>query len=1180
MTPRSSLLKILCGAALAPFGWGTVPADETLDRLRRDFANPPDSARARTWWHWMNGNISREGITADLEAMKRVGLGGVALFNVSMETPRGPVDFLTPEWIDLLEHAVSEAERLGLEFGLHNCDGFSEAGGPWITPELSMKKLVWTETRVRGGAEGITLPHPETLLDFYREVAVIAFPAPRGETVQPGAARAKVSSSVPGFDGAAVVDGSMETTGRVPRTGPERREFIQFEFPTVRTVRTMVLETPMPGGRVGAPPLEAARLLTSADGREFQPVAVFNPNWSRVDTPVFSTTVAFDAVRARFFRLEFMNCPELEIAEARFFEAPRIHYWELKAGQARVREHGGEWGAINAPGGPVVEVSHPPALVPETGSILDLSDRLAADGTLSWHAPAGEWIVLRLGYTTTGVRNRPATPLGEGLECDKLDARGIEAHFPEFIGRLAEKLGPRTGKAFRLAQTDSWECGLQTWTDILPAEFKRRRSYDLLPFLPVLTTGRVIGSHARSERFLWDYRRTVADMIRENYYERYRELAHAQGLVYVNEGAGRQQYMYDPINYQAPADISMGEFWVPTDLRADNRVASSVAHTYGRKLAAGEAFTGNERHAGWRMDPFALKALGDEAFCAGINYFLLHRFAHQPWMGVAPGMTMGKTGTEFERTNTWWELARDWMSYLARCQFLLRQGGFVADVCHFIGEDVPGFLGHRDDLWMPLPAGYDFDGCNEELLQRFSVRDGRLVLPHGLSYRVLLLPNQRTMRPAALRKIRDLVRDGAVVIGPRPEHSPSLEGYPACDDEVQRLAAEVWGDCDGRTVREHRFGQGRVIWGRPWDEIFRSVGAPPDFSFSAGAGVEVNYIHRRTTGADVYFVASGSPDTVEVDARFRVEGKAPEFWHPDTGRVERPALYEQVAGGIRVPLRFDPSGSVFVVFRDEGDSRHLVDVTPEGIRASAKPSRGSEAPDLPDMVLRRERDGQLVAEIAQAGRYRLKAKDGSIRTIGVTRLPQAIEVGGGWEVTFPFRKAAPRAIRFERLESWTDSTDDAVKHFSGTATYLRQIDIPAEMLGDGRVLYLDLGRVRNLAEVKLNGVDLGVWWKPPMRVDISAAAKPGTNRLEVRVTNLWVNRLIGDSRYPDEVEWRPTGAPGDWPGWLREGRPPPESRKRQTFAAWKYWSSDDPLLESGLLGPVRLIPAALVEADN
>ena len=601
----------------------------------------------------------------------------------------------------------------------------------------------------------------------------------------------------------------------------------------------------------------------------------------------------------------------------------------------------------------------------------------------------------------------------------------------------------------------------------------------------------------------------------------------------------------------------MGEFWSNEQwARPDCKLAASTAHGYGKRIVGAEAYTtGGGPNAQWQAYPFALKAQGDSAFCVGINHFVFHRYLHQPYPGRQPGVDWQAIGINFERTETWWQQSAAWMTYLARCQFLLQRGVFVADLCYFVGEGAPTSLvrrrgkgeapparmdgstfteitlGRHGALPPAPPGGYDFDGCNVELLMRMSVRDGRLVLPSGMTYSVLVLPPGKTMTPAVVRRIQELVAMGATVVGPKPVQSPSLAEYPGCDAEVGRLADQVWGDCDGKTVREHSFGKGKAMWGKPLSEVLASLGAGPDFSYSARADdAELDYIHRRDGQAEIYFVSNQKNRFEEVECSFRSSGKAPELWYPDTGRIEKLAAYTERSGRVTLPLRLDPCGSVFVVFRESAKGDPIVSVRRNG------------EPVLAELEFTPQ--GTVELKAWEAGAYELKTAAGKVFKPTVAGVSE-VTVAGPWELRFPQGRGAPEKIILEELLSWTRHADDGVKHFSGTATYVKDVGIPADWIDRNMILRLDLGKVKEIAGVRVNGKDLGVLWKPPFRVDLAGLVHPGVNRVEIQVTNLWPNRMIGDQSLPEE--------------------------KRYTWSTWNPYTKDSPLLESGLLGPVTLV---------
>lgn len=1083
----------LLGFVLMP-AIAAAPAAGQTDLSQR-FREPPSSAAPHTWWHWMNGKITREGITADLEAMKKIGLGGAQIFNVSESIPPGPVLFMSPEWRELLKFAVQEAARVGLELCIHNCAGWSSSGGPWVKPEHAMQMVVTSEASVKGPLHyaGV-LPQPETRMGFYRDIAVLAFPTPAND-----AARIKDIKVKAGYD-------------------------------------------------------------------------------------------------------------------YRYNQQPSLD--------------------------PV-----PADSVIRRSEIIDLSGSLNGEGRLTWDAPAGAWTILRLGYTPTGAVNAPSPESGRGLECDKLSREGLDAHWNGMMAKVVQDLGPLAGKTLNNCLVDSYEVGGQNWTPRFREEFTRRRGYDPLLLLPVFT-GRTVDSGEISERLLWDVRRTIADLFADNYYTYFAELCRKNGML-----ASIEPYdgPFECLLAGRDADIPMGEFWVGGGESPSCKLAASVAHTYGRPLVGAESFTAEPGVGRWLNHPASLKSVGDLMYSVGINRYIIHRYAHQPWLDRVPGMTMGQWGTHFERTTTWWDQGSAWVRYLTRCQFLLQQGLFAADVCYFVGDAAPNGGVHNPAL---KAKGYDYDACNADVLfNRMSVQDGRLVLPDGMTYRVLVLPDTPFMTPKTLARVRELVEQGATVIGTRPNKSPSLEGYPGCDTDIAREAAELWGDAQGAAANEHPSGKGRVVVGSSPDEVLGRLGVAPDCTF-IGRGPRMAWIHRIVDGADVYFVSNQKAQPRSVECSFRISGRVPELWNPDTGEIEVAAMWSDAGGRTSVPIRFDPNGSVFVVFRAAaGASDHLVAVTAPGrgleppepkieiqkaeysavdgaggtdvtakvaamIRAGqtdipanntaygdpaymhvkrlkleyaidgkaisatvpengvlALVAPGPSSP--PPFTVARGADGTPQVRAYQEGLYTLRNSRGMASTLAVKALPAPVEIRGPWTIRFQPGRGAPESVTMAQLASWTDHSEPGIKYFSGTAEYTCEFDIPEQLLGPNRILELNLGEVGCIAEVTLNGSNLGTWWTPPFAADISEAARPGRNSLKVRITNLWVNRLIGDEQLPDDCEWN--GKPlKRWPDWLVAGQPRP-SRERVTFTTWKHFTKDSELVPSGLLGPVVLRPGVIVK---
>jgi hypothetical protein len=1070
------------------------------DPLETGFLHPPDSAKPQTWWHWMNGNITTNGITADLEAMKQIGLGGATIVNVDSGIPRGPVNFMSPEWREDFKFAMQEANRLGLEMCVENCAGWSSSGGPWNTVTNAMQRVTTSEVRVTGPTNfSAVLPQPPTTLDFYRDIAVLGFPALD--------AGAKIAN------------------------------------------------------------------LDAKDGRNGKAV---------------------------------LSSPNVGNSTA---------------------------GAI------------------QKRKIVDLTSKLTADGKLNWRVPAGEWVILRVGYTPTGVKNHPAPVEGTGLECDKFSKAALDAHWNGFMQKILDDIGPLAGRTLDSSLIDSYEVGGQNWTQNFREEFQKRRGYDPLKFLPTFT-GQVVDNPEVSERFLWDVRRTIADLFAENYYGHFAELCRQHGLMNAVEPYTGP---FESLQCGAPADVVMGEFWSGSQGHPSVKLAASIAHIYGKTFVGAESFTASPQNGRWQNYPYSLKTLGDLMFCQGLNRYTFHRYAMQPWTNRWPGMTMGQWGFHFERTETWWDEGKSWIDYITRCQFLLQQGRAVADAAYFTGESAPVEMRVGNP---PPPAGYDYDAVDADvLLHGATVKNGRLTLASGANYAVLILPpDDINMTPQMLQCIRKLVRAGATVVGPRPQHSPSLADYPKCDAQVKKIAGELWGKCDGTTVTENTFGKGRIVWGQSLADVFAAQNLKPDFEYQgATAATHLAYAHRVAGATDIYFVSNQQRQFDSVECVFRVGGKLPELWHPDTGVIEPAPVWSEHEGRTTVRLDFEPAGSVFVIFRHaEGGADHVVAVSGNTSSASSAVPKleiqhatyaatdGTNGMDVTATLSAFVHDGQLAVEANNSvmgvdpavnqvkelrvdytldgqpgratvpegetltlpattaagqppqwetgiaaggspvvkawgnGQIELRMAGGKVLRAAAADVPAPQEIAGAWNLSFPPNWGAPPAVTLDKLISWTDHTNDGVRYFSGTATYEKEIEIPADSLAAGRELWLDLGAVKDFAEVSLNGRGFGVLWKPPFRVNITAVAKSGANKLSVKVTNLWPNRLIGDEQLPLDVEWRGKQLAA-WPQWLLDGKPSPTGRL--TFTTWHHWTKDSPLLESGLLGPVTLRTAEIISAD-
>ena len=741
-----------------------------------------------------------------------------------------------------------------------------------------------------------------------------------------------------------------------------------------------------------------------------------------------------------------------------------------------------------------------------SADVLDLSGKMDADGVLRWQAPVGEWNVLRFGYTCTGVKVNPITSQGwDGLVLDHLDVDALRWYWQKIVEPLIEDAGPLAGKTLKFVSTDSWECGGMNWTPRFRDGFRTRRGYDLLPFLPVMA-GKIVDNREVTNRFLADFRRTIGDCIAENHYREMKKLARRHGMGTHPESGGPHGAPIDSLQCLGISDIPMSEFWARARthrVRDEDRFfvkqPASAAHTYGRRLVAAEGFTTIGPH--WQETVWDnLKPSFDRAACEGLNALFWTLVTCSPEKAGMPGHEYF-AGTHFNPNSTWWYKSHAFLSYINRCQHLLRQGLFVADVCYYYGDHVPNFTQLKISDPAKILPGYDYDVATQEVVvTRMAVENGRIVLPDGMSYRLLVLPNRTNISLPVLRKIRELVRAGATVVGPRPKTATGLRDYPRCDEEVRAIATELWGPRDSTDVVAHAFGKGRVIWGPTAREVLASGGTVPDTEFriinekQQPHTTGIDWIHRRDGQTDIYYVCNRHNSTRMVEATFRVSGRQPELWDPVTGTSRDADAFAQTNGRTSVPLSLPAYGSTFVVFR-------------------------KEIPD--DQSGAKKRNEPVVTEISK--------------------------IAGPWEVSFDLRWGGPGKVVFDKLEDWTQRPEEGIRHFSGTAVYRKTFDLPASarsQLHAGNKLFLDLGKVRELAEVKLNGQNLGVVWCPPWRVDISDAVMEKDNRLEIEVVNFWPNRIIGDAALPPE--------------------------KRLTRTNIRAFKADSPLMPSGLLGPISL----------
>ena len=1094
---------LFVGLALCTLSASGSQAQTTT--LQQNFQTPPNAAKPRVWWHWMNGNVTKEGITKDLEWMKRVGIGGFQNFDASLFTPNvtpKKLVFMTPEWKDAFKHTTDLAQKLQLEMAIAGSPGWSVTGGPWVQPSDAMKKYVWTETRVMGGRTfSGKLPQPPNTTGkfqnvaltadtfggpvsdepgYYADAAVIAYRVPAAE--KPIASlNPKITASGGTFSLAELTDGDLANARMLPPVEVGQDGWIQYEFDQPQTIKAFTIVGQAPAGELaefrGMP--DNRMLKVSDDGVTFRDVVIIR------GTTIPQSTMRILPTTAKYFRFTFRTeKPEINafaamtgrsaepgkpkgvpIAELVLYNTDRVDLVEQKAGFSPWNESTHSLVKADSDVIPIEDV-------------VDLTSKMSADGTLNWTAPAGNWTVMRLGYSITGRKNHPASPEATGLEVDKLDKVAVKKYIETYLDMYKDATGDKLGaKGLEYMVLDSYEAGHMTWTKAMPDEFLKRRGYAITPYLPVLT-GRVVRSAEASEKFLWDFRKTIGELIVENHYDVIGDALHARGMKrYTESHENGRIYLADGMDVKRRADIPMSAMWTPGSLaggneeevrsEADIREAASVAHIYGQNLVAAESMTSIQNAFSWH--PEKLKRTADLEMASGLNRFVIHTSVHQPLDDKKPGFSLGPFGQYFTRQETWAEQAKPWMDYLGRSCYLLQQGKPVVDVLYYYGENHNITSAFADKL-PAIPAGYAFDFANATVLKEaLRVEGGKLVTPSGQQYQMLVLDGtSNTMTLPVLMKLGELVKAGAKVVGAKPESSPSLSSNP---NAFTYTANEIWNNPNVST--------------KPVNAVLSEMGIAIDVDIS-GAKSPILYVHRQTADADLYWLDNRSDDTNEATVSFRVTGKVPELWNPQTGKTEK-VSYQIKDGRTIIPLTFESWQAYFIVFREK----------------------------------------------AKVASYTKPATTESI----------VATVNGAWNVSFQEGRGAPKQVAFTSLASLSDNTDPGIKYFSGTATYDKTVNLPA--VAKNAHYVLDLGDVKNIAEVIVNGKNMGVVWKKPFRVDITDALKSGQNTLQIKVTNLWVNRLIGDVQ--------------------------PGVTNKITFTTMPFYRADSPLLPSGLMGPVRIL---------
>ncbi|MAU71193.1 MAG: glycoside hydrolase [Pseudozobellia sp.] len=1068
------------------------------EELAKNFQNPPNEAKPRVWWHWMNGNITKEGIKNDLNWMAETGIGGFQNFDANLFTPLvtdKKLVFMTPEWQDAFKYTTDLAIEKGLEMAIAGSPGWSETGGPWVEAKDGMKKYVWSEITVQGGQnfKG-TLPKPPTetggfqnvpseggiemseehqeLPEFYGDAAAFAFRIPDDEQTM-AELMPKVTSSGGKFSLKTLTDGDLHTATELPPGEVGEEIWIQYSFDRPVTFRSYSVV----GANHNA--LEQFRgspqnrsLYVSDDGKDFRKVT---------DIPgslVPQTSGSFKEETAKYWRFAYETLPPsppglsalfgapmptkpdgVPVAEFVLYQADRIDQFENKAGFSA-------WVETDVP-------THTTANAITKEEVIDLTSQLGEDGSLNWDVPEGKWKIVRFGYSLTGRQNHPASPEATGLEVDKLDEDAVRRYINHYLDLYKEATGGQMGeKGLSHVILDSYEAGHMNWTHNFPDEFKKRRGYDILPWMPVLL-GRVVQSAKESEKFLWDFRKTIGEMISDNHYDVIGEELHKRNMGrYTESHENGRIFLADGMDVKRNADIPMSAMWTPGSLaggsdeevrsEGDIRESASVANIFGKPFVAAESMTSIQNAFSWH--PEKLKRTADLEMASGLNRFVIHTSVHQPLDDKMPGFSLGPFGQYFTRQETWSGAgAKAWIDYLGRSSYLLQQGQNVADVLYLYGEN-DNITRITQQSLPDVPKGHEFDFVSATILKEaITGSDGRLKAESGVTYAMLMLDEgTQRMTLSTLQKLKELADAGIKIKGKKPLESPSLSDD---DGAFQEMAEEIWS--------KPNVGANVAL-----DQV-------PDVDFSE-TDHDIRFRHRATGDSHIYWLNNRSAQAIKSKLGFRVTGKKPQKWNPQTGEVSDIG-YSTSENQTWIDLDYTPWDAFFILFIDETDQNSF---------------------SVP------EADSETIAEI-----------------------------NGPWQVAFQGNRGAPSSKAFEDLVSWTDQEEEGIKHFSGTATYSNTFSI--SNIEDGAKYTLDLGEVKNIAEVSVNGNAIGTLWKTPFTIDISDALKSGDNTLEVKVTNTWVNRLIGDA-----VK---------------------EPAQRITFTTMPFYRGGEELLPSGLMGDVKIL---------
>ena len=1119
---------------------GSVVESATVQE--RLFETSPEATKVHAWWHWISGNITKEGITKDLESMNQQGVSQVTILNiggfVSTKLPVPNIKFNSSEWYDMFRHALNEADRLGMTVGAHNCGGWSTSGGPWITPENSMKEFVWSKTSLVGGGDvTVKLPKPPFAENYYKDAAVVAFPNVHRENEY---VKAKPTVTIKQSS----LERTLSDGNPMTKTSFNEKASITVSFDApYETDEVMILPyIVFSWDAINTIPMTFT-LSSSTDGKKFSKVETLELVGANLPH-----RVKIPKTKARYFKLTSVkNKNKCSLAEFELLDRGAASTYltgvhGLLQKSVAVKTSNNELYEPSASGAQAAIPAH---------QIIDLTEFMRPDGTLTWTAPAGNWSIVRFGYTSTGMKNKPATPEGTGLEIDKMDATAAKIHFDAFTGKLLETAGPMVGDIFKFIMIDSWECHYQNWTHAFPQEFKARRGYDIIRWIPVLC-GEVVESSELSDGFLHDFRKTIADLIDQNYYKAVSDLCHANNLELHAEviyGGGKYPPL-DILKSNSHIDLPMLEFWAThnSDTRfqiykprakPSETLSAFSSLAYNKPVIGSEAYTSR---AYYSESPASLKRFGDEAFCAGINQMILHSYVHQP-IEDKPGVTLQQFGAHFNRNNPWWNLASDWMTYQARAQYLLQKGEPVVDCIFFLGDQYP--QDRKYSILGELPVGIRANPCNFDMLNnKASIVDGKLSFGGMQQFALLALPKRDSMELKTLKLLKSLVEDGLVLYGPHPTRMLGAMEIADEQDVFDQLVHSLWGDDVISKTGDRKVGKGRVIWGKRIAEVIHELDMKPDLVSTTASEKEIMYIHKRTADEDIYFVFNQTDQVLNAELTFRVAGKQPEIWQAQTGEVKDQPIYLVEGNQTRIPVTFKPSESFFFVFRNVAEKPHVTKVTKDN--ELLFPQSGKLAEPVPTASYVKE---NILFTSGTGGTYTFELSDGSRIEKNLAK-PLVMDLGAGTtQLAFePIYDAKLPPITLSPLKSITELDDPAIQYFAGTLNYTLTFKLTKEQLENSRTGLINFGKFDATAAVALNGTPIGNIWAHDTVIPVRALLQE-QNTLEVSLATTCRNRLIGDIREYGEIQTIFTTAP---------------------TVRGKMLNASMPLKPTGLIGPLTL----------